>query len=318
MTRYLTDCLQWTSLSTSSVSENITESNESQGNGRRAAGVCQSDIAANDIKQVFIVTKALDKSSSSISRKAKKVLPNKPFDPSQNNEIKNCSASYTPSLLANTTFANSISSIAVASQGALATGLDSWTCLETSEREFRISLAMKTETPASAGRDGGGKFLPGSEGGLGANNIAIPSTADTAKKRRVALKKGAATTHTRQDGDATKPIVPVREGHPSDISMSPLAFRSSSSSSSSSSSCTRGGAVTRRSRSSISCPDMNNGSIMSNGTRAAPKALEVPLVVFADNCHLEPVDVSEDAQLSVTTNGIVEKRKRGRPRKKPL
>lgn len=309
MTRYLTDCLQWTSLSTSSV--NMTESNESQGNRRRSAGVCQSDIAANDIKQAFIATKALDKSSSSISRKAKKVLPNKPFDPSQNNEVKNCSVSYAPSLLANATFAYSISAIAVVSQGALATGLDSWTCLETSEREFRISPAVKTETPASAGRDGEAKFLPDPEGGLGTNNIAIPCTADTAKKRRIAQKKGAATTHTRQDCYATKPIVPVRQGHPSDISMSPLVCSSSSS-------CIRGGAATRRSRSSIACPDMNNGSIMSHGTRAVPKALEVPLVVSADKCHLEHVDVSGDARLSVTTNGVVEKRKRGRPRKKPV
>jgi hypothetical protein len=204
----------------------------------------------------------------------------------------------------------------VASQGALATGLDSWTCLETSEREFRISPSVKTETPASAGRDGEAKFLPDLEVGLGTNSIAIPCTADTAKKRRVALKKGAATTHTRQDDDATKPIVLIREGHPSDISMSPLVY--SSSSSSSSSSCTRGGAVTRQSRSSIACPDMNNGSIMSNGTRTAPKALEIPLVVSADKCHLVPVDVSGDARLSVTTNGVVVKRKRGRPRKKPL
>jgi hypothetical protein len=62
---------------------------------------------------------------------------------------------------------------------------------------------------------------------------------------------------------------------------------------------------------------MNNGSSMSNGTRAA-KALEVSLVVSAAKCDLEPVDVSGDARLSVTTNGVVEKRKRGRPRKKPV
>jgi hypothetical protein len=314
VTRYLTDCLLWTSLSTSSVSENMTESNE---NERRAAGVCLSDITANDIKQAFIVTKALEKSSSSISRKVKKGLPNKPFEPSQINEVEICTASYAPSLLASATFVNSTSAIAVVSQGALATGLDSWTCLETSEREFRITPAVKTETPPSLGRDGEAKFLPDFEGGLGTNDIAIPCTAGTAKKRRVALKKGAATSHTRQDDYATKPIIPVREGHPSDISMSPLVC-SSSSSSSGGSSCSRGGPATRRSRSSIACPDMNNGSIMSNGTRAAPKALEDPLVVSTDKCHLEPVDDCGDARLSVTTNGVVEKRKRGRPRKNPV
>ena len=115
MTRYLTDCLQWTSLSIAPVSANSTESNESQGNGRCAAGVCQTGVAANDIKQAFIVTKALDKSFSSISRKPKKVLPNTPFELSQNNEVKNCIASYAPSLLANAIFANLISSIVVIS-----------------------------------------------------------------------------------------------------------------------------------------------------------------------------------------------------------
>jgi hypothetical protein len=138
----------------------MTESNESQVNVRRPAGVWQSDIAANDIKQAFIVTKVLDKSSSSISRKAKKFLPNNPFQPPQVDEVKICTASYAPSLLANATFANLISAIAVVSQGALATGLDSWTCLETSEREFRISPTVNTETPASAGHDGEAKLLP--------------------------------------------------------------------------------------------------------------------------------------------------------------
>lgn len=174
---------------------------------------------------------------------------------------------------------------------------------------------MKTDTPASVGRDGEAKLLSDLEGGLGTNNMAIPCTTDKAKKRRVALKKGAATTHTRQDDDATKPIVLIREGHPSDISMSHLVC---SSSSSNSSICSRGGAATRRSRSSIACPDMNNGSVMSNGTRAVPKALEVPLIVSAGKCHLQPVDVSGVARLSVTANGVVEKRKRGRPRKKPV
>ena len=99
MTRYLTDCLQWTSLLTSSVSANSSESNGNLGNGRRAAGVCQTDIEANDIKQAFIVTKALDKSSSSISRKTKKVLPNMHSELSQNNEVKKCTASYAPFML---------------------------------------------------------------------------------------------------------------------------------------------------------------------------------------------------------------------------
>ena len=189
--------------------------------------------------------------------------------------------------------------------------------MEISEREFRISPAVKTDTPASVGRDGEAKSLPDLEDGLGTNNMAITCTAYTAKKRRVALKKGVATTHTRQDDDATKPIVLISEGHPSDIFMNPLVCSSRSSSSSSSSS-SRGGAATRQSRSSIACPDMNNGSVMSNGTRAVPKAPEVTLVVSADKSHLQHVAVSGDARLSVTTNGVVEKRKRGRPRKKPV
>ena len=201
--------------------------------------------------------------------------------------------------------------------GPLSWNLGCWKCLETSEREFRISSAVNACTTASVDVVGESKSLLESEIGLVTTNRIIPCTAaqeveaDKTKRRRVP-KGGTVTTHALQGDDLKKPLVHSREGHPSGVSNDASVCSSSSSSS-------RGGAVTRLSRSFIARPDDCKRSVILRGTKTESKVLEYPSIMpVTEKCHLLPVGVHEDARLGVSTDVVDEKRKRGRPRKKPL
>ena len=203
--------------------------------------------------------------------------------------------------------------------GPLSWNLGCWKCLETSEREFRISSAVNACTTASVDVVGESKSLLESEIGLVTTNRIIPCTAaqeveaDKTKRRRVP-KGGTVTTHALQDDDSKKPVVRSKEGHPSGVSNDASVCSSSSSSSSS-----RGGAVTRLSHSFIAHPDDCKRPVILRGTKTESKVLEYPSIMpVTEKCHLLPVGVHEDARLGVSTDVVDEKRKRGRPRKKPL
>lgn len=190
--------------------------------------------------------------------------------------------------------------------------------METSEREFRISSAVNTCTTASVDVVGESKSLSKLEIGLVTTSRIIPCTAaqeievDKTKKRRRVPKGGTVTTHALQDDDSKKPLVRSREGHPSGVSNDAFVCSSSSSSS-------RGGAVTRLSRSFIARPDDCKKSVIPRGTKTESNALENPSIMpVTKKCHLPPVGVHEDARLGFFTDVVDEKRKRGRPRKKPL
>ena len=200
-------------------------------------------------------------------------------------------------------------------QVALSCNLDCWTCLETKEREFRIFSEAKRGTPASVDVTRKSKPLSHREGRSDTTNVSIPFAAtletevDKAKKTRKVLVRRVATTHAPQHNDAMKPTLLTMEGHPSDVSISASVCSSSS----------RGGSSPLRGRSSTACPDAHNVSVITSGTKTLLQARDVkPTVPVAEKCHLRPVGVNGDPQLCATTNIVGEKRKRGRPRKKPL
>ena len=200
------------------------------------------------------------------------------------------------------------------SQGPVSCNLGCWTCFETSEREFTISSAVNTCTTASVDVVGESKSLSKLEIGSVTANRIIPCTAaqeievDKTKERRRVPKGVTVTTHALQDDGSRKPLVRSRECHPSGVSNDASVCSSS-----------RGGALTRLSRSFIARPEECESSIMPRGTKTESNALEIPSIMPAtEKRHLPPVGVHEEARLGVSTDVVDEKRKRGRPRKKPL
>lgn len=87
VTRYLSNCLEWTSSSTSTASEETSESLSEQGTGKRRTGANQVAAETYNIKQASIVPKEILKLSGRISRKMEKQPPNILIDASSSTTV---------------------------------------------------------------------------------------------------------------------------------------------------------------------------------------------------------------------------------------